>query len=57
MEKSDVQLMIQFIDMSLSRGAVRGEEIAVVASLRLRLASELQDNPQLNLDDTKPAKK
>lgn len=54
MEKNDLVVMRNILDMTVQRGAIRGEEIYAVAGLRAKLDAEIE-NPTWAPIDTTPA--
>jgi hypothetical protein len=43
MDKEDLEYMLKFIDAMAQRGAIRGDEMASVASLRARVVMAISD--------------
>ena len=45
---NDLQAAVNFIDIAVSRGAVRGDELAVVATLRERFLNVVKEKASQN---------
>ena len=53
--KALVQDIMNFVDVAIARGAVRGPEITAVAIIREALAKSLETgSPQMTIVDQKP---